>query len=53
MKTCTHCATAKPPSDFPANRHTRDRLSSWCRACHTQRVREWRAAQRATREAAR
>lgn len=34
MKTCVHCSTEKPTTDFPSNRATLDRLSSWCRSCH-------------------
>lgn len=49
-KTCTHCRRALPPVGFPPNRHTSDGLSSWCRECHVQATRRWRAARRAERE---
>ena len=42
MRTCRHCQTAKPADAFPANHRMRDGLSSWCKACHVARTREWR-----------
>jgi hypothetical protein len=43
MKRCTHCHEPKPLSEFPPNRRTRDRLSSWCRSCHRDATRAWRS----------
>jgi hypothetical protein len=41
-KTCRKCGETKQLEAFPPNRHTRDRLSSWCRECHVTATREWR-----------
>src|SRR5215218_7006503 len=45
-KTCCHCLTPRPLEEFPAHARTRDRLSSWCRACHNEAVRRSRAKRR-------
>jgi hypothetical protein len=42
MKVCRHCERELPASEFPANRRTRDGLSSWCKACHYAATRAWR-----------
>jgi hypothetical protein len=42
VKTCRHCSETKPLEDFPPNRRTHDRLSSWCKGCHMQATRQWR-----------
>lgn len=42
-KRCRHCETQKPVTDFPANRRTKDGLSSWCRSCHYEATRRWKA----------
>ncbi len=53
-KTCRKCGEAKDLEDFPAQARMKDGRSSWCRACHVARTREWRAANReAYREAKR
>jgi hypothetical protein len=53
MKACCKCGLEKPEAEFPANRGSKDGLSSWCKECHLTAVRESRAraAERA-REAA-
>jgi hypothetical protein len=51
-KTCCHCGTDKPASDFPRNHRMRDGLSSWCRACHNGAVRRHREAKKAPPERA-
>ncbi len=52
MKTCRHCGDDLPRDDFPPNRKTRDGLSSWCRGCHNERNRQYRAELKAEREKA-
>ncbi len=51
-KACRHCAQVKPLDAFPPSRRTADGLSSWCRACHVERTRRWRADHRAEYNAA-
>ena len=34
MKTCVHCGIEKGTDEFYAHGHTKDRLCSWCKACH-------------------
>lgn len=34
QKWCPACNTAKPTSEFPSNRSTRDGLASYCKPCH-------------------
>jgi hypothetical protein len=46
-KTCRHCRVEKPYEDFPRNRKTLDLASSWCKSCHAEACRRWRAARRA------
>jgi hypothetical protein len=42
-KLCRHCGETKPVADFPSNRHVSDGLSSWCRGCHYEATRQWKA----------
>ena len=43
-KRCTHCGQwLERSTAFPANIMTRDRLSSWCRDCHREANRAYRA----------
>jgi hypothetical protein len=44
VKTCRKCGKTKEVALFPKARKMRDGLSSWCRACHVEAVRPWRAA---------
>jgi hypothetical protein len=52
-KECRKCGLEKPRAEFPANRGSKDGLSSWCKNCHLTAVRESRAraAERARKEA--
>ena len=43
MKACSHCREQKDLAEFPAHRHKRDGLSSWCRTCHAEACARWRA----------
>ena len=43
VKRCVHCGESKPAGEFPPSRTTRDRLSSWCKACHVEATRRSRA----------
>lgn len=52
MKTCRRCNDEWPLDEFPANARTRDGLSSWCRECHNNRTRQYRADKRSERETA-
>jgi hypothetical protein len=45
-ETCTKCGKEKQPPEFPANHRLRDRLDSWCRECHREANRRWRAEHR-------
>jgi hypothetical protein len=46
-KTCRHCRVEKPYSEFPRNLKTHDQASSWCKTCHAEATRRYRAARRA------
>lgn len=46
MITCRHCGAVKPPESFPPDRDKRNGFSSWCRLCHREVVRAWRATHR-------
>ncbi|MDP8905435.1 MAG: hypothetical protein M3N29_09005 [Chloroflexota bacterium] len=46
LKTCRRCGQQKSVLDFAYNARTRDGFSSWCRDCHNERTREWRAQKR-------
>ena len=48
-KRCVHCGQHKDRHDFPANRHCRDGLSSWCKPCHYASSKRWRDRRRAER----
>lgn len=48
---CVHCGEHKPADAFPGAKRKASGLSSWCRACHAQRNREYRAHKRQLREA--
>jgi hypothetical protein len=52
MKRCAKCGRSKDPAEFGPNRRCLDGLSSWCRSCHAEANREWRARQRERRERA-
>lgn len=41
MKTCRKCQKAAPAAEFPANKRTRDGLTSWCRECHYAATKAW------------
>jgi hypothetical protein len=44
QKRCPHCGQwLERETAFPRNPMTRDGLSSWCRDCHREAVREHRA----------
>jgi len=45
MKTCTKCGEMKPLSEFYKDKHSKDGLTSWCKAC----AREYRIANREKR----
>jgi hypothetical protein len=45
-KRCTHCRELKPFGEFPTDKATKDGLSSWCRSCHAEANRRWRAKRR-------
>ena len=51
-KACSHCSQVKSAKDFPPNRRTLDRLSSWCQACHVEATREWRSRRKAAERVA-
>jgi hypothetical protein len=42
-KRCRHCDETKPLAEFPPNHHVKDGLSSWCRGCHYDATRQWKA----------
>ena len=42
-KWCCSCRQYLPAETFRANLNNRNGLDSWCRACHAEAVREWRA----------
>jgi hypothetical protein len=42
VKRCSECGKTGPLDAFPPNSRTRNGLSSWCRECHNEAVREWR-----------
>jgi hypothetical protein len=47
VKTCSRCGEIKPTSsEFPANKHMKDGLSSWCRFCHNEATRRSKARRR-------
>ena len=43
QKTCRKCGRVKPGDGFARNAKTLDQLSSWCKECHRQSVRDTRA----------
>lgn len=43
MKVCARCEKPKPLTAFGNHPKTRDGLCSWCRDCHTEEIRAWRA----------
>jgi hypothetical protein len=45
-KSCRLCGKTKKAAEFRRNARTRDGLSSWCAACHTEASRRWREKQR-------
>lgn len=42
-KLCARCKQHRPAVAFRANTKLRSGLDSWCRDCHVQALREWRA----------
>ena len=46
-KQCAKCHRRLDVELFPRNRKLSDGLSSWCRECHAEATRAWRAKQRA------
>jgi hypothetical protein len=40
-KRCTKCNDWLPSSSFRRNRSVSTGLSSWCKACHVERTRQW------------
>lgn len=52
-KACTRCQRTLPAAHFRLNAAMRDGLDSWCKDCHRQSVRDWRAANRDRENAAR
>jgi hypothetical protein len=42
-KTCTRCGQTKPRSEFGPHARRSDGLDSWCRTCHREDSRRWRA----------
>ena len=52
-KTCTKCGKERKAAEFPRSSRSRDRLSSWCKPCHLEATRRWRAEHREELNAAR
>jgi hypothetical protein len=42
-KRCRKCGLTKARADFPASHQVSDGLSSWCRICHREATRQWKA----------
>jgi len=42
-KRCAHCGENHPAAAFLRNERSADGLSSWCRTCHNEATRRWRA----------
>jgi hypothetical protein len=42
-KRCRHCGSTKARADFKHNVRVSDGLSSWCRACHNESTKAWKA----------
>lgn len=49
MRTCTKCHAEKPVEQFSRSRAASDGLHTWCKACKTERTRQWYAANKAER----
>jgi hypothetical protein len=45
-KKCSKCRRWGPLEDFPPNPNLSSGLSSWCRECHRNSVRDWRRRNR-------
>ena len=45
-KSCSRCGKFLPASEFPSSARTKSGFSSWCRSCHRDAVRKWRAENR-------
>jgi hypothetical protein len=45
-KRCTHCRQILPVEEFPPDLMVSTGLSSWCRECHREATRAWRARRR-------
>ena len=43
---CRKCEFTLPESNFRPNKNMRSGLSSWCRRCHVEATKEWRARKR-------
>jgi hypothetical protein len=42
-KRCRDCGQVKPLDQFHRNSHRRDGRQGWCKECHNERARQWRA----------
>ena len=47
-KRCTKCGEWSPFAEFPPQNNVRTGLSSWCRRCHREAVRAYRARRAAS-----
>ena len=43
MKLCVRCGQTRPTTDFSRNSKTKDKLSSWCKECHSNHAVAWAA----------
>jgi hypothetical protein len=51
-KKCVKCERVLAVADFPADKRTREGLSSYCRPCHNAATRQWRRDKKLARRAA-
>lgn len=49
LKTCSKCGEAKPLTEYSVNRKAKDNLHTYCKACASDYMREWRENNRARR----
>lgn len=52
MKTCSHCKTEKPLTEFYSNKSKKNGFSSWCKPCDLEKQKKWQAANPENRRAA-
>jgi hypothetical protein len=52
-KDCTRCQRWLPAGAFPRNSRLLDGLDSWCKECHVEATKQWRAEHRAELNASR